>query len=129
MMRGQTAICEATTRTGTSCHNIPMKNGRCRMHGRKSTGPKDRKKLRVLLQKYKVRWRTYRKLYCYQFHVRLGEGEYLHVFYKNFREKEGFLHTLRLETRPEYYKRLSEIWNWQRYETVHRNKTSTIMRP
>lgn len=68
--------------------------------------------MRVLLQKYKVRWRTYRKLYCYQFHVRLEEGEYLHVFYKNFREKEGFLHTLRLETRPEYYERWSEIWEW-----------------
>lgn len=45
MMRGQTTTCGATTRKGTSCHNIPMKNGRCRMHGGKSTGPKDRKKL------------------------------------------------------------------------------------
>ncbi|AMA73474.1 replication initiation protein [Aneurinibacillus thermoaerophilus] len=70
--------------------------------------------MRVLLQKYKVRWRVYRKLYCYQFHIRMGKGEYLHVFYKNFREKEGFLHTLRLETRPEYYERLSEIWEWLR---------------
>ncbi|AMA73475.1 HGGxSTG domain-containing protein [Aneurinibacillus thermoaerophilus] len=45
MMRGQTTICGALTRKGTSCQNIPMKNGRCRMHGGKSTGPKDRKKL------------------------------------------------------------------------------------
>ncbi|MCI1696912.1 HGGxSTG domain-containing protein [Aneurinibacillus aneurinilyticus] len=35
MMRGQTTICSAITRKGTSCHNIPMKNGRCRMHGGK----------------------------------------------------------------------------------------------
>ncbi|MED0680361.1 HGGxSTG domain-containing protein [Aneurinibacillus thermoaerophilus] len=45
MMRGQTTICGATTRKGTSCQNIPMKNSRCRMHGGKSTGPKDRNKL------------------------------------------------------------------------------------
>lgn len=31
-------ICGAKTRKGTLCRNAPMKNGRCRMHGGKSTG-------------------------------------------------------------------------------------------
>ncbi|WP_138494518.1 HGGxSTG domain-containing protein [Paenibacillus pinistramenti] len=46
MMRGQTVICGAKTRKGTYCINIPMKNGRCRMHGGKSTGPKQPDKLK-----------------------------------------------------------------------------------
>jgi uncharacterized protein YjcR len=46
MMRGQTAICGAKTRKGTHCTTIPMKNGRCRMHGGKSTGPKQPDKLK-----------------------------------------------------------------------------------
>ncbi len=33
-------ICGAKTRAGTPCKNSPMKNGRCRMHGGKSTGPR-----------------------------------------------------------------------------------------
>ena len=32
--------CGAKTRAGAPCRNIPMKNGRCRMHGGGSTGPK-----------------------------------------------------------------------------------------
>jgi len=40
MMRGQKTICGAKTRKGCLCSNLPMKNGRCRMHGGKSTGPK-----------------------------------------------------------------------------------------
>jgi len=32
--------CGAKTRKGTSCKAPAMKNGRCRMHGGKSTGPK-----------------------------------------------------------------------------------------
>ena len=32
--------CEAKTRKGTPCQAPAMKNGRCRMHGGKSTGPK-----------------------------------------------------------------------------------------
>lgn len=39
MMKDQTAICGAKTRQGTCCGNIPMKNGRCKMHGGKSKGP------------------------------------------------------------------------------------------
>lgn len=32
--------CGAKTRRGTACVNPSMKNGRCRMHGGKSTGPR-----------------------------------------------------------------------------------------
>lgn len=32
--------CGAKTRIGTPCKSSAMKNGRCRMHGGKSTGPK-----------------------------------------------------------------------------------------
>ena len=32
--------CGARTRAGTPCKNWSMRNGRCRMHGGKSTGPK-----------------------------------------------------------------------------------------
>lgn len=46
MMKGQTEICGAKTRKGTCCMNIPMKNGRCRMHGGKSTGPKHLERLK-----------------------------------------------------------------------------------
>ncbi|MDG0814216.1 HGGxSTG domain-containing protein [Cohnella rhizosphaerae] len=45
-MRGQTSVCGAKTRNGACCINIPMKNGRCRMHGGKSTGPKQPDKLK-----------------------------------------------------------------------------------
>jgi hypothetical protein len=32
--------CGAKTRKGTPCRSAAMKNGRCRMHGGKSTGPR-----------------------------------------------------------------------------------------
>ena len=32
--------CGARTRNGTPCHNAAMANGRCRLHGGKSTGPR-----------------------------------------------------------------------------------------
>ena len=32
--------CNAKTRNGGYCMNYPMRNGRCRLHGGKSTGPK-----------------------------------------------------------------------------------------
>jgi hypothetical protein len=32
--------CGAKTRAGTPCRSAAMKNGRCRMHGGKSTGPR-----------------------------------------------------------------------------------------
>jgi hypothetical protein len=33
-------ICGAKTRAGKPCNGQPMPNGRCRMHGGKSTGPR-----------------------------------------------------------------------------------------
>lgn len=33
-------LCGAKTRSGGSCKGLPMANGRCRMHGGPSTGPK-----------------------------------------------------------------------------------------
>lgn len=45
MMRGQTTICGAKTRSGRCCNNLPMGNGRFRLHGGKSTGPKNPSKL------------------------------------------------------------------------------------
>ena len=35
--------CGAKTRSGEPCKNYAMANGRCRMHGGKSTGPKDQR--------------------------------------------------------------------------------------
>lgn len=37
-------LCGAKTRSGKPCKNYAMPNGRCRLHGGKSTGPKDKKK-------------------------------------------------------------------------------------
>lgn len=39
-------LCGAKTRSGTPCKNHAMANGKCRMHGGKSTGPKDKTKLK-----------------------------------------------------------------------------------
>ena len=38
------ARCGAKTRSGEPCKNYAMANGRCRMHGGKSTGPKNQRK-------------------------------------------------------------------------------------
>ncbi|OAS16114.1 replication initiation factor family protein [Paenibacillus oryzisoli] len=62
----------------------------------------------MLRGRYRIR-RTERKIYVYQMHVRLEEGVYLHVFYRNFREIDGGLYTLRLETRPEHFERFTDI--------------------
>lgn len=43
-------ICGAKTRQGEPCKKTPLKNGRCRFHGSKSTGPKNREKHRQSLQ-------------------------------------------------------------------------------
>ena len=37
--------CNAKTRNGAKCKSYPMKNGRCRMHGGKSTGPRTKEGL------------------------------------------------------------------------------------
>ncbi len=38
-----------------------------------------------------------------------SDDVYIHMYFKNFRETEGHLHTLRIETRPEYYSHFREI--------------------
>lgn len=43
-------ICGAKTRQGTPCKKTPLKNGRCRLHGGKSTGPKNKEKHRESLK-------------------------------------------------------------------------------
>lgn len=43
-------VCGAKTRKGTPCQKAPLKNGRCRLHGGKSTGPKDKEKHRQSLK-------------------------------------------------------------------------------
>ena len=45
--------CGAKTRAGTPCKNSAMANGRCRMHGGKSTGAKDKKKLALKMKNNK----------------------------------------------------------------------------
>jgi hypothetical protein len=40
MGNGTHALCGAKTRSGSPCKGRAMKNGRCRMHGGKATGPK-----------------------------------------------------------------------------------------
>lgn len=39
-------LCGAKTRSGNPCKNYAMANGRCRMHGGKSTGPKNKDKVK-----------------------------------------------------------------------------------
>lgn len=46
-------LCGAKTRSGKPCKNHAMPNGRCRLHGGKSTGPKDREKQSKSQQKNK----------------------------------------------------------------------------
>jgi hypothetical protein len=46
--------CGAKTRQGAPCRSPAMRNGRCRMHGGKSTGPRTK---RGLQRSQKARWR------------------------------------------------------------------------
>ena len=43
--RMEKKVCGAKTRKGTPCQKTALKNGKCRNHGGKSTGPKDKEKL------------------------------------------------------------------------------------
>lgn len=43
-------ICGAKTRKGIPCKKSPLQNGRCRLHGGKSTGPKNKEKHRESLK-------------------------------------------------------------------------------
>jgi hypothetical protein len=42
---------------------------------------------------YRVRRTEYKKIYAYQLHIRRQSGEYVHLFYQNFRENVGGLYT------------------------------------
>ncbi|XKO53961.1 hypothetical protein ACI2WT_14295 [Lysinibacillus fusiformis] len=54
----------------------------------------------VGVQKYKVKIKIYSGTYSYELHMRKSDDVYIHMYFKNFREIEGHLHTLRIETRP-----------------------------
>lgn len=71
-------ICGATTKgKGTPCRKRPLKNGRCRLHGGKSTGPKDRKKKSEQMKgnDNAVKTRRYQTLWSEQF-----TGKYKDLF-------------------------------------------------
>ncbi|MCL6567277.1 MAG: hypothetical protein K6U09_12770 [Acidobacteriia bacterium] len=53
---GEMAKCGAKTRKGTPCQNNAMANGRCRMHGGKSTGPPLGNKNAVTTGEYETIW-------------------------------------------------------------------------
>lgn len=63
------SVCGATTRKGTPCQKAPLKNGRCRLHGGKSTGPKDREKKSKQMKgnKNAVKTHQYETLWADQF--------------------------------------------------------------
>ncbi|MEH6891164.1 replication initiation protein [Bacillus sp. JJ864] len=63
----------------------------------------------IVSQKYKVRKKTYTGSYGHEIYIGKCDGTYMYLYYKNFRETEGYLHTLRIETRPEYYAHFQEI--------------------
>ncbi len=63
-----------------------------------------------LMVKCRVKGKIYRGTYSYELHIRKESGAYLHVFYKNFNEKEEHTFTLRVESRPEYYAHFKEVF-------------------
>lgn len=64
---------------------------------------------------------VYNKLYCYECHVELKNGAYMHVFFKNFAETEGFRHTFRIETNPEHFPQFIDLLEpiWEVTEQVY----------
>ncbi|PFC15092.1 HGGxSTG domain-containing protein [Bacillus cereus] len=71
-------ICGAKTRKGTACQKAGIgKNGRCRLHGGKSTGPKDKVKHSTSLKGNKNALKT---------------GEYESIYYETLLEDEKFLY-------------------------------------
>ncbi|MED4463234.1 replication initiation protein [Metabacillus fastidiosus] len=63
----------------------------------------------IIAMKYKVKMTVYNGTYGYELHIRKCDDIYIHIYFKNFRETEGHLHTLRVETRPEHYSHFREI--------------------
>ncbi|MDM5349271.1 hypothetical protein QUF65_00015 [Lysinibacillus sphaericus] len=63
----------------------------------------------VGVQKYQVKMKIYSGTYSYELHMRKSDDVYIHMYFKNFRETEGHLYTLRIETRPKNYSHFREI--------------------
>ncbi|AFQ29337.1 replication initiation protein [Bacillus thuringiensis] len=63
----------------------------------------------IVAQKYKVRKKTYTSSYGHEIYIRKYNGAYMYLYYKNLRETDGYLHTLRIETRPDHYAQFQEI--------------------
>ncbi|MGH0555544.1 replication initiation protein [Bacillus pretiosus] len=63
----------------------------------------------IVSQQYKVRKKTYTCSYGHEIYIQKCNGAYIYLYYKNLRETEGYLHTLRIETRPEYYAHFQEV--------------------
>ncbi|TDY04376.1 UNVERIFIED_CONTAM: hypothetical protein BJ099_10811 [Lysinibacillus xylanilyticus] len=61
------------------------------------------------VKKYQVKMKIYSGTYSYELHMQKSDDVYFHMYFKNFRETEGHLHTLRIETRPEHYSHFKEI--------------------
>lgn len=77
-------VCGAVTRSGTPCKKTPLKNGKCRLHGGKSTGPKDKEKHRESLKGNKNALKT---------------GEYETISFDTLSEEEKELYE-RVSTDP-----------------------------
>ncbi|HDX9590784.1 TPA: replication initiation protein [Bacillus pseudomycoides] len=60
-------------------------------------------------KRYKTKKETYTRSYAHKVYINKCDGVYMYVYYQNIRETEGCLHTLRLETRPDYYVHFKEI--------------------
>lgn len=59
---------------------------------------------------YRTKHIRYKKKYCNQMNVKLDDGAYMHVFYKNFRDVSSCKgYTLRIETNPAYYHQLQGL--------------------
>src|SRR5262245_30069322 len=56
------AHCGARTRKGTACIAPTQVNGRCRMHGGLSTGPKTENGRRRIADAVRKRWETFRTI-------------------------------------------------------------------
>ncbi|MCH5439016.1 replication initiation protein [Bacillus paranthracis] len=59
--------------------------------------------------RYKTKKETYTRSYAHKVYINKCDGIYMYVYYQNIRETERCLHTLRVETRPEYYVHFKEI--------------------
>lgn len=78
------SVCGAKTTKGTPCQKKALKNGRCRLHGGKSTGPKDRERKSQQMQGNKNALKT---------------GEYETISFETLSEEEKELYE-RVSTDP-----------------------------